>query len=1225
MAEPSTYDKCFSDAFIHLNFTNVLVAVLVFVRLGYTGSLKYLFLRTILDITIQIPKANMCGGNPPISIEILWKVFDYSKLILYPMTTVYTVSLIANTSRLGKWKNVMIGITYFVWGTLWLTGLSLETACTLGGNCQGPMQPPAQDSTPRKIMGAAYLVVFIFDTLWALASVVDYFDWSKLEVKGLGIVKTFVANRLFRVFLLNVVSLIYYSINAAGGFSIVRTIAGAHSYRLLDTYTNVNLSLYFVEFLIAKIELKMSDSSGDGSGGSTMSGLKRQIQNSKKALEGILALAALAASAAHAAVPEFANEARTANYVPNVYAFHLAQGVDAEAAVKAHFAAQNLPIKIRTKVNVPDVANYISVKVLAPHTKEQVLGLAEATTAHLVHSIAAPDALPDATPFPEQAPQEEIHRLTGVNAARNVLGLRGAGVKACIIDSGIYHPHPALGGCFGPGCRIAFGYDLVGDGFGSTSEDPEPDNDPLDNCSASAHGTHVAGIIGANAMNTTGWPADLLPPVPFTGVAPEATLGAYRVFGCSGGTGTDIMASAIYMAAKDGCDVMNLSIGGGPNYAEDVSGLAAAEVGKKGHFVTGSNGNSGANGPFAQGGVGVNEGAIAVGSFDNLATPNPALNVDGKSFPLNFGGANSSFPAGDNTWDYVITDPDAEANKVNTEGCPGTPFKNSPRGKIAIIRFGVSGTPGFCGSAVRCNAAAAAGATACVIYAVDEVSLNIAGSALIPSAAISNSAGNAIVDAFKAGKPAVVTFNPDKQAMFPLATAATVSDFSSPGLDPELNIKPDIGGIGGQVLSTISPVSAGANKAPYGLLSGTSMSAPYVCGTMALLVEAKKKTITFEETKSRLVNNAKPAKIYKSDLIDSVTRQGGGLVNVYDAITAKTVVYPPNLSLNDTVRTQQHYTIEFTHEYTVPVTYTISSYGASMMTPFMEGDNMMLVKSKLPYTADYAKVTFRGMTSRSFRVQPGARGRANIDFEVPTNADPKLFPVFSGYITLTNDQDDQVIRVPYAGMVGDWSTSPSWVRKSPSLNAALTADPLFRALGFTNTSEASVGAFLADGSFTPVPTGVALNGDRDVLLLMIPAATTTRGYKVEIKYAGTDREVVKQLEALGIKSNWYAPIGIPDVETLALGPTGEITRAPRGALVSATVQRNAPSTNNAVRGPGVLLWSFQVYPNTTSSVPVNLPAGEYKLKFSAMKKFKRVGTIDANYDIFETNVFKIVY
>ena len=31
-------------------------------------------------------------------------------------------------------------------------------------------------------------------------------------------------------------------------------------------------------------------------------------------------------------------------------------------------------------------------------------------------------------------------------------------LKVAIIDSGVYYKHPALGGCFGPGCKVEFGY-----------------------------------------------------------------------------------------------------------------------------------------------------------------------------------------------------------------------------------------------------------------------------------------------------------------------------------------------------------------------------------------------------------------------------------------------------------------------------------------------------------------------------------------------------------------------------------------------------------------------------------------------------------------------------------------------------------------------------------------------------------------------------------------------
>jgi hypothetical protein len=52
--------------------------------------------------------------------------------------------------------------------------------------------------------------------------------------------------------------------------------------------------------------------------------------------------------------------------------------------------------------------------------------------------------------------------------------------------------HPDLGGCFGPGCRVATGWDFVGDAFNADPTSPSynpvpvPDPDP-DDCNG--HGT----------------------------------------------------------------------------------------------------------------------------------------------------------------------------------------------------------------------------------------------------------------------------------------------------------------------------------------------------------------------------------------------------------------------------------------------------------------------------------------------------------------------------------------------------------------------------------------------------------------------------------------------------------------------------------------------------------------------------------------------------------------
>ena len=77
------------------------------------------------------------------------------------------------------------------------------------------------------------------------------------------------------------------------------------------------------------------------------------------------------------------------------------------------------------------------------------------------------------------------------------LGFSGSGVRIGIIDTGVDYRHPALGGCFGAGCKVEFGYDLVGDDFdGSPSSVAQPDPDPQD---CDGHGTHVAGVAGGLA------------------------------------------------------------------------------------------------------------------------------------------------------------------------------------------------------------------------------------------------------------------------------------------------------------------------------------------------------------------------------------------------------------------------------------------------------------------------------------------------------------------------------------------------------------------------------------------------------------------------------------------------------------------------------------------------------------------------------------------------------
>ncbi len=212
-------------------------------------------------------------------------------------------------------------------------------------------------------------------------------------------------------------------------------------------------------------------------------------------------------------------------------------------------AATRQGLRLRERFAYDGLFNGVSVEAGAG----QVPGLRRLPGVRAVYPVF-PVSLPPLTtsdPALATAPQ-----LTGADVAQ-ALGFSGEGVRVAVMDSGIDYHHPDLGGCFGSGCRVAFGHDFVGDAYNFDSASPSfnpiprPDGDP-DDCpsptgDAGGHGTHVAGIVGANGK--------------VQGVAPRVTLGAYRVFGCNGATSSDVMLAAMERALLDRVQVLNMSIG----------------------------------------------------------------------------------------------------------------------------------------------------------------------------------------------------------------------------------------------------------------------------------------------------------------------------------------------------------------------------------------------------------------------------------------------------------------------------------------------------------------------------------------------------------------------------------------------------------------------------------------------------------------------------------------
>ena len=194
---------------------------------------------------------------------------------------------------------------------------------------------------------------------------------------------------------------------------------------------------------------------------------------------------------------------------------------------------------------------------------------------------------------------EVVDARVGVNAQN--LGVRGAGMVVAVIDTGIDYTHPALGSGFGPGQKVAGGWDFVND-----------DADPMDD---HGHGTHVAGTVAANA-------ADLI------GVAPDATLLAYKVLGAGGSGSTSDIIAAIERAAdpnqdgdfSDRAHVINLSLGG-PGTAEDAISRAVDNASAAGVVVIVAAGNDGATASIGSPGVAAT--AVTVGAIDSAGKVAP--------------------------------------------------------------------------------------------------------------------------------------------------------------------------------------------------------------------------------------------------------------------------------------------------------------------------------------------------------------------------------------------------------------------------------------------------------------------------------------------------------------------------------------------------------------------------------------------------------------------------
>src|SRR4051812_4169184 len=518
-------------------------------------------------------------------------------------------------------------------------------------------------------------------------------------------------------------------------------------------------------------------------------------------------------------------------------------------------------------------------------------------------------------------------------------GYEGQGINIAVIDTGVDWTHPMFGGDPTPP-RLGVAPDsasintnkkviyylpladiAAGDGFG--------------------HGTHVASTAAgylAQAPGPDGLP-NTADDIQLHGVAPQARIMSYKVCSDVRSTVSEVQpiggcdTSNIIMAIEDAISpftltlqskpvahVINMSLGGGGG-ADEPTAIAASNAALAGTTVVAASGNSGP-GEGTTGAPAAGVHVISVGATTHPGAVNSSWSVDvlqasavsqtttGAVTPAKSFTAASGFnrlklypmagtpvpPTGSFAQHYVLVNNPTVAWPANVSG------------RIALVK-----DPGLASATFFdiSNMASTSGAVGMILISTTQNPTAVHGS--IPSAIISPEDGEVLVDAISstddnsvdppngAISELPIRMNPTFSASF----MGEMAGFSSRG--PVIGygqIKPDVSAPGVQVLAAVPPgsllgaLSAAANPGSpnYGYLDGTSMATPHMAGSVALIKQAHLDW-TPDMIRTSLINTATNmrdgAGAPKTDgptVADSIIAQGGGLIDVKEAVNAKALM-----------------------------------------------------------------------------------------------------------------------------------------------------------------------------------------------------------------------------------------------------------------------------------------------------------------------------------------------
>lgn len=436
--------------------------------------------------------------------------------------------------------------------------------------------------------------------------------------------------------------------------------------------------------------------------------------------------------------------------------------------------------------------------------------------------------------------------------------------------------------------KIPFVYDYA---------DGDADVNP--SAAASEHGTHVAGIAAANAGE-------------IRGTAPNAQIMMMKVaMDANGGLPDSAILAALDDAAALQVDAVNLSLGMDGGFSDAASSTytdAFSALDEEGTTLNVAAGNaysaayanqSGQNLPYASdpdSGVVSNPAALqdafAVASVDNeMGVPyftGAGRQIGYTEFTSANGSNCPSFGERVSNGDYAVVDGGIgsaeDASRLMNEY--GWDYDWS-KTMVLVQRGGTDEAGNSLSFTQKINNiwGSASSVAAVIVYNNEDGELSNPGvdsGIWTPAVFIGKADGEALL----AQEGATITVQQGQT--LPASTDYSVSDFSSWGVTPDLELKPEVAAPGGSIYSSV--LDGG-----YAYMSGTSMATPQMTGISALVREYLDESPLFEgmdesqksDAVTQLLMSTATPLASGQDSYYSPRQQGAGLANVPAALSSE--------------------------------------------------------------------------------------------------------------------------------------------------------------------------------------------------------------------------------------------------------------------------------------------------------------------------------------------------